>query len=81
MYKFNLQHFAAGENVHTTTGMVNTSGEMTPYGEGGLSAQMKTYYSDYLIDMAEPKLVHDQFAQKCPIPKNEIGRASCRERV
>ncbi len=70
MFKFNLQHFAAGENVHTTTGTVNTSGELTPYGEGGLSAQMKTYYSDYLIDMAEPKLVHDQFGQKCPIPKN-----------
>jgi N4-gp56 family major capsid protein len=32
---------------------------------------MKTYYSDYLIDMAEPKLVHDQFGQKMPIPKNK----------
>lgn len=36
----------------------------------GLSAEMKTYYSDYLIDNASPKLVHDQFAQKHPIPKN-----------
>lgn len=36
----------------------------------GLSAEMKTFYSDYLIDIAEPKLVHDQFAQKHPIPKN-----------
>ena len=71
MYKLNIQHFAAGENVHTTTGIAsNTTGENTPYGEGGLSAQMKTYYSDYLIDMAEPKLVHDQFGQKCPIPQN-----------
>lgn len=35
-----------------------------------LSAEMKTYYSDYLIDLAEPELVHDQFAQKHPIPKN-----------
>lgn len=35
-----------------------------------LSDAMKTYYSDYLIDMAEPELVHDQFAQKHPIPKN-----------
>ena len=35
-----------------------------------LSAEMKTYYSDYLIDLAEPELVHDQFAQKLPIPKN-----------
>ena len=38
--------------------------------DSGLSDEMKTYYSDYLIDMAEPKLVHDQFAQKHPIPKN-----------
>ena len=39
-------------------------------GDGGLSDEMKTFYSDYLIDMAEPELVHDQFAQKHPIPKN-----------
>lgn len=38
--------------------------------DGGLSDEMKTFYSDYLIDMAEPELVHDQFAQKHPIPKN-----------
>lgn len=36
----------------------------------GMSVEMKTYYSDYLIDLAEPKLVHDQFGQKHPIPKN-----------
>lgn len=72
MYKFNLQHFAAGSVVNTSAGIANANtGETAPYGEsGGLSAQMKTYYSDYLIDMAEPKLVHDQFGQKCPIPKN-----------
>ncbi len=35
-----------------------------------LSGEMKTYYSDYLIDLAEPELVHDQFGQKHPIPKN-----------
>ena len=34
-----------------------------------LSGEMKTFYSDYLIDMAEPMLVHDQFGQKHPIPK------------
>lgn len=36
----------------------------------GLSDEMKVFYSDYLIDMAEPELVHDQFGQKKPIPKN-----------
>ena len=35
-----------------------------------LSVEMKTFYSDYLIDLAEPELVHDQFGQKHPIPKN-----------
>ena len=36
----------------------------------GLSTEMKIYYSDYLIDNAKPNLVHDQFAQKHPIPTN-----------
>lgn len=36
----------------------------------GLSPEMKTYYEDRLIDLAEPKLVHNQFADKYPIPKN-----------
>ena len=36
----------------------------------GLTEEMKVFYSDYLIDLAEPELVHDQFAQKRPIPKN-----------
>lgn len=36
----------------------------------GLTDEMKTYYSDYLIDLVEPELVHDLFAQKHPIPKN-----------
>ena len=35
-----------------------------------LSVEMKTFYSDYLIDNAKALLVHDQFAQKHPIPKN-----------
>lgn len=35
-----------------------------------LSAEMKTYYDMTLIDEAGPALVHDQFAQKRPIPAN-----------
>lgn len=50
-----LQLFAVTTNVTT---------------DSGLTPEMKTYYSDYLIDNAEPKLVHDQFAQKHPIPAN-----------
>ena len=50
-----LNLFAANTNVTT---------------DSGLSGEMKTFYSDYLIDLAEPYLVHDQFGQKQPIPKN-----------
>ncbi len=50
----NLALFNANTNVTT---------------DAGLSDEMKTFYSDYLIDMAEPELVHDQFGQKHPIPK------------
>lgn len=35
-----------------------------------LSPEMKTYYDMRLIDYAQAKLVHDQFGQKRPIPKN-----------
>ena len=35
-----------------------------------LPVEVRTYYSDYLIDNAKPNLVHDQFAQKNAIPKN-----------
>lgn len=45
------------ENPNTTT-------------DSGLNAEMRTYYSDYLIDNAKPNLVHDQFGQKHAIPAN-----------
>lgn len=35
-----------------------------------LSAENKTYYDKRLIQFAKPNLVHDQFGQKRPIPKN-----------
>ena len=54
LLKINLQLFAGNTNVTTDSGM---------------SDEMKTYYSDYLIDTASAKLVHDQFGQKHPIPK------------
>ena len=52
-----LQLFA----VQTT--LLNSSGN-------DLSPEMKTYYKKRLLDNAEPNLVHDQFADKYPIPKN-----------
>lgn len=54
--------------IMTTDGAVDTgTGEVT---SGYLSNEMKTYYSDYLIDNAEPALVHAQFGQKRSIPRN-----------
>ena len=66
-----LQHFASGTAVQGTEGVSNNvTGEFSPYGVGeGLSAEMQTYYSDYLIDNAEPYLAHDLFAQKHKIPR------------
>ncbi len=65
-----LQLFGADEKVLGTQGEINAkSGSVTEYEDGaGLSPEMKTYYSDYLIDNAEPALVHDRFAQKHDIP-------------
>lgn len=51
----NLQLFDGGGTNKTT--------------DSQLSAEMKTYYSDYLVDNAVPKLVHDQFGQRHPIPQ------------
>ena len=53
--KFNLQLFA--NEVQTTL-------------LSGLTAEMKTFYDMTLIDEAQANLVHDQFGQKRPIPKN-----------
>lgn len=39
-------------------------------GDSALSAENKTFYDKTLIRLAEPNLVHDQFADKRPIPKN-----------
>lgn len=48
-------------NVQTTT--LSGSGN-------DLSPEMRTYYEDRLIDLAEPSLVYDQFGEKYPIPRN-----------
>ena len=35
-----------------------------------MSQEMKTFYEKRLIDQAEPRLVHDQFADYYPVPQN-----------
>ncbi len=56
-YIFDIQLFAAGDEVNKTT-------------SESLSAEMKTFYDKTLITLASPYLVHDQFGQKRDIPKN-----------
>lgn len=69
-FEFNVQLFGAGEKVLGTEGVIDSkNGGVAEYADGeGLSPEMRTYYSDYLIDNAEPALVHDRFAQKHVIP-------------
>lgn len=54
-YLFDIQFFEHNTNVTT---------------DDGLSAENKTFYDKVLIKVAGPELVHDQFADKRPIPKN-----------
>ena len=57
---FDLQLFAEmNTNVTTATADGNN-----------LSAEMKTFYDKVLLQDASAELVHDQFGQKRPIPKN-----------
>lgn len=53
----NLQYFA-----DAASSLENTTATMT--------AEMKTFYEKRLIDQAEPRLVHDQFADYYPVPQN-----------
>ena len=50
IYDINLQLFAGNLNTQVTSAE-------------GMTPEMKVYYSDYLIDLVEPELVHDQFGQ------------------
>ena len=52
-----LQLFAEAPKVNVTT-------------DPGLSAENKTFYDRALIEEAGPNLIHGQFGQKRPIPKN-----------
>jgi N4-gp56 family major capsid protein len=56
IFKINLQLFAE-MNTNTTL-------------DSGLSVENKTFYDMTLIDEASANLVHDQFGQKRPIPRN-----------
>ena len=55
--KIDLQQFA-----DVSASLNNTTATMTK--------EMKTFYEKRLIDQAEPRLVHDQFADYYPVPQN-----------
>ena len=55
--KINLQLFAGNLNTNVTT-------------DSGLSAENKIFYDKALLQEASPNLIHDQFGQKRPIPRN-----------
>ena len=57
LYNLNLQLFA------TQTTLLNAEGN-------DLSPEMKTFYDKHLIREAQANLIHEQFGQKRPIPKN-----------
>ena len=52
-----LQLFAGTLNTNVTT-------------DSGLSVENKTFYDRTLLESAKPNLIHSQFGQKRPIPKN-----------
>ena len=62
-----LTHFSAGDVVNTTGGTM-TQGSITD--STALTPEMKTFYDKTLITLAGANLVHEQFGQKRPIPKN-----------
>ena len=62
-----LTHFSAGEVINTTDGTVMNGVLNNP---DALSAEMKTFYDKTLITLAGASLIHEQFGQKRPIPKN-----------
>ena len=64
---FDLTLFSAGDVMNTTGGTVE-AGVVT--NENALSPEMKTFYDKTLITLAGANLVHEQFGQRRPIPRN-----------
>ncbi len=62
-----LTHFSAGDVINTTGGTMENGTVTSP---DTLSAEMKTFYDKTLITLAGANLIHEQFGQKRPIPKN-----------
>lgn len=72
--KINIQLFAENGADGLADSVVNATGGHIINGAvtdtDSLSAEMKTFYDKTLIVLAGAKLIHEQFGQKRPIPKN-----------
>lgn len=62
-----LNFFAAGDVINSTGGTLENG---TVTNSDVLSPEMKTFYDKTLVTLAGANLVHEQFGQKRPIPKN-----------
>lgn len=67
-YILNLQLFAAGDVVNTTTGTVNAE-TGAANNTGALSVGMKTYYETEMLENARSELYFNQFAKKVVLPE------------
>ena len=74
LFKLNLQTFTDYISRTVDDYRVATAAGTSPHNLNGatndLTVEMKTFYDMTLIDVAGPNLIHDQFGQKRPIPKN-----------
>jgi N4-gp56 family major capsid protein len=61
LFRGKLRIFPVILTIHDNTNITS---------DDGMSPQMKTFYSKNTIGYAKPKLVHQQFGQKHPIPRN-----------
>lgn len=75
MNKFMMNFHLFDLNVQTPDKALNTN----VTSQESLSPEMKTFYDKVLIKSAEPELVHDQFAQKRPIPKGSGKKIEFRQ--
>ena len=69
----NLQLFAAGDVVNTTTGTVNAE-TGAANNTGALSPGMKTYYETEMLENSRSELYFAQFAKKVTLPEKH-GRS------
>ena len=68
IYSFNLQLFSLVSSGANATVASGSTGAGTVNSD--LAPEMKTYYDKKLIKTAQANLVHQQFGQKRPIPKD-----------